>query len=142
MNIVSDVIFNDKIHKPDDKLLIKALGPTFKHYLELKDYLKDKYENIREEWKFYGSKYGWQLKIFHLKRNLLFIIPSNLHFKVVLIFGDKAVSIIEESAVKEELKNQVKTARKYLEGRGISIEVKDETYLDDIKSLIEIKKNS
>ena len=96
-------------------------------------------ENISNEWKFYGQKYGWQLKTLMKKRNLFFMIPSKDFFRIVFIFGDKAAAEIEKSGISAELINQVKNARKYAEGRGLPIEVYDGNYIPDIKKLIEIK---
>lgn len=44
-----------------------------------------------------------------------------------------------EASVNETIKNELKAARKYAEGRGISIDVKNETVIADIKQLIDIK---
>lgn len=136
---MSEIILNDKNNQPTEKILEKTLGATFKYYTELKTHLFRNYDKIREEWKYYGRKYGWQLKIFHQKRNLLFIVPSKSYFKVVFIFGDRAMGKIEGSEVAEELKEKIKSARKYAEGRGLSIDVKDATHQGDIRTLVEIK---
>ena len=105
---MSEVVFNDKNSKPDDEVLSKVIGKSFEYYLEIKDYIKKSYDSITEEWKFYGAKYGWQLKIFYKKRNLLFIIPSASFFNVVLIFGDKAVEKIEAAGGKVTLLSEAK----------------------------------
>lgn len=139
---MSEIVLNDKNFKPDDTVISSIIGTNLKYYKEIKDYIKKSYDNITEEWKFYGQKYGWQLKIFYKKRNLLFIIPSESYFRIVFIFGDKAVERIEDSEISEKLKREVKTAKKYAEGRGISIKVEDENYIEDIKRLIDIKKNN
>ena len=136
---MSETVLTDKKIQPNDEILIETIGQTYKYYESLKKHLLQKYDNIKEEWKYYGKKYGWQLKIFQKKRNLLFIIPSQSYFTVVLIFGDRAVDKILESEIKEKLKEKIKSAKKYLEGRGISIEIKDDVYLEDLKKLIEIK---
>jgi len=136
---MSETVLTDKKIQPNDEILIETIGQTYKYYESLKKHLLQKYDNIKEEWKYYGKKYGWQLKIFQKKRNLLFIIPSQSYFTVVLIFGDRAVEKIQDSEIEDELKEKIKAAKKYMEGRGISIEIKDDVYLEDLKKLIEIK---
>ena len=44
-----------------------------------------------------------------------------------------------ESDIALEIKNELINARKYAEGRGIRIEVKNNLNIPDIKKLIEIK---
>ncbi|MFC1725293.1 DUF3788 family protein [candidate division KSB1 bacterium] len=139
---MSDVVFDDKNLKPDDKTLAEKLGTSYNFRIEIKDHVKEQYDHTTEEWKFYGKKYGWQLKTFLKKRNLFFLIPYLSYFKIVFIFGDKAVGVIENSDISEDLKNVVINAKKYAEGRGLPIDVKDGTYISDIKKLIDIKINN
>ena len=61
------------------------------------------------------------------------------YFKIVLIFGDKAVAEIEKSEISEKIKNNIINAKKYMEGRGIGIDVKDGDSIEDIKQLIKTK---
>ncbi len=139
---MTEIVFNDKTQKPDEQLLSENLGDSFKVWQDITSHVKDAYDNITEEWKFYGQKYGWQLKTYLKKRNLFFLIPSKAYFRIGFVFGDKAVAEIEKSDVSEELKSIVKAAKKYAEGRGLPIEVTDQKYLPDIKELIEIKINN
>lgn len=139
---MSEITFDDKNEKPDDKLLAKKIGTNFKHWKEIRKFIKEEIGVTTEEWKFYGKKYGWQLKTLLKKRNLFFLIPYESYFMIVFIFGDKAVEEIKKSKVAKKLKDQIIKAKKYAEGRGLSIEVKDAKYIADIKKLIEIKINN
>lgn len=139
---MTEIIFNDKNKKPDDTLLAEKIGPSFRHLKEIKEQIREKYGITVEEWKFYGQKYGWQLKTLLKKRNLFFFIPYESFFRVVFVFGDKAVKEIKNSDISNNLKNEVIRAKKYAEGRGLSIEVKDGKYIEDIKKLIDIKINN
>ncbi len=139
---MSEVIFNDKSLLPNNDLLTEKLGKSFRYWNEIREHVKSNYGNIREEWKFYGKKYGWQLKTFLKKRNLFFLIPYESYFKIVFVFGDKAVEEIKESKVSEELKEVVINAKKYLEGRGLSIDIKNKKYISEVEALLEIKINN
>lgn len=139
---MSENAFNDKNKKPDDGILAEKIGKSFKYLEELKMYIQDKHGVITEEWKYYGKKYGWQQKILLKKRNLFFVIPQESFFRIVFIFGDKAVNEIRKSDIDENLKSAVINARKYTEGRGLSIDVNEEKHISDIKKLVEIKINN
>lgn len=41
--------------------------------------------------------------------------------------------------VSNEIKNELKAAKPYAEGRGIRIEVKSKAVIDDLKALVKIK---
>ena len=139
---MSDCIFNDRDNRPTNELLSKKIGENFKYWTEIHKLVESNYENTSEEWKFYGKNYGWQLKTFLKKRNLFFLIPSELSFKIVFIFSDKAVEEIKISNIYTDLKNIVIAAKKYAEGRGLPITITNNKYISDIKTLIEIKVNN
>jgi len=139
---MSEIVFCDKNEIPDEKVLAEKIGITLKYWLDIKKYIKEQYGNTTEEWKFYGKKYGWHLKTFLKKRNLFFLVPYDSYYKIVFVFGDKAVAEIEKSEIADTLKNEVINAKKYAEGRGLAIEVKDGKYISDIKTLINIKINN
>ena len=139
---MSEVLFDNKDLKPNDNLLAEKMGLCYQYWGEIKNYLKKQYGDTTEEWKFYGKKYGWQLKTLLKKRNLFFLIPHQFCCQLVFVFGDKAVQEIENSDISDELKKKVLNAKKYAEGRGLVVEVKDNTSISDIKKLIEIKINN
>jgi hypothetical protein len=131
--------FTDKNTKPDDKSLAKVLGESNKLWNDLKRHLRESYGELIEEWKFYSPKYGWTLKVLKKKRNLFFFSPRPNAFRVSFVFGEKAVSHIEASNLPEKIKIAIRNARKYAEGRGISLEVKSVDEIEEIKKLVEIK---
>ena len=136
---MSGKVFMDKGDKPDDRKLSEVLGPSHKHWSAIKNALTEAYGNLVEEWKYYGQKYGWTLKLFHKKRNLFFMSPYDRYFLVAFVFGDRAVSVIEQSGLPENLKEEVRNAKKYGEGRGLRIEVKGPGDVANIITLVEIK---
>ncbi len=135
-------VFDDKATRPDDKMLAKALGRSNRLWQEIKKLLKAEYGELIEEWKFYGQKSGWILKTLRKKRNLFFFIPLEGSFRVSFVFGDKAVAAVEKSDLSQELVTALKDARKYAEGRGLQIDVKNSADVEHIKKLVEIKVNN
>jgi hypothetical protein len=94
---MTDIVFDDKSKMPGDADLQEALGNTKKLWDELTAYIKDTYDCVTKEWKFYGKKYGWQMKLPSKKRNIMFLIPRKGYFLAVFVFGDKAVETIVNS---------------------------------------------
>lgn len=135
-------IFDDKSLKPENESLFKAFGKTAKLWKKLRHDLENEFGELIEDWKFYGQKSGWTLKLLRKKRNLFFMIPQKGFFRISLIFGDKAVSEIEASDVPEDIKEELRTARKYTEGRGIGIDVTSPEDVENIKKLVTMKLNN
>ena len=135
--------FEDKMNEPRMEDLQIPLGSTYHLFEQIYEYLVDRYEDIRPEWKHYGKKMGWQLKLFKGKRNIMFVVPFERSFIVYFSFGDKAVQQVIESNLPDEIKNELQNAKKYIEGRGINLSItKDCENVDNIIKLIEIKLNN
>ena len=83
--------------QPEEDDLRTMLGPATACFEALRDYLKDQYGVIIEEWKYYGEKHGWALKFLHKKRNLFFFTPLPGAFRIGFVFGERAVAAISES---------------------------------------------
>jgi hypothetical protein len=132
-------LFLDKSKKPDDELLAKALGASYKYWQEIKTTLENQYGPLVEEWKYYGINSGWTLKLLLKKRNLFFFGPYDKYFIIAFVFGDKAVRAIEESDLPSKMIQELKNAKRYVEGRGLRIEVKKRAEVTKIVKLVAMK---
>lgn len=132
-------IFTDKKHTPDTNDLETALGTTFNLWNEVVAYAHQKYPATIDEWSYPGEKYGWSFKVKDKKRALVYLLPRDAYFKVAMVFGPKAVDAIMESTVSEAIKQELQVAKAYAEGKGIRIEVRNESVVKDIFTLIDIK---
>jgi hypothetical protein len=132
-------ILLDKLVTPDDKLLAKTLGDSFKYWKEIKDYVESQCGSVTEEWKYYGAKHGWGLKTLYKKRNLFFFSASDKSFNIAFVFGDKAVAAVAQSELPKKIIDELCNAKKYAEGRGIRFEAVKPADVKNIKKLIEIK---
>jgi hypothetical protein len=131
--------FCDKTAEPDASQLTDALGPTAGLWYELREYLETEYGPLVEEWKIYSTKSGWMKKVLRKKRNLLFFTPLDGRFRLGFVFGDRAVAAVEASDLAEEIKQKLRDARKYAEGRGLVIEVTAPEDIEPVKRLLAIK---
>ena len=135
-------VFTDKSIQPDNDLLAQALGENGIFWQTIKQHIKEKHGDTKEEWKLYSAKYGWTLKTLLKKRNLFFFTPLDKYFRIGFAFGDKAVAAVEQSDIPDNIKTELKNARKYAEGRGIAIVVKNQEIVENVKKLIDIKINN
>lgn len=131
--------FMEKSIQPDDRQLALVLGKKSPFWEAIKQHIAQKHGDFTEEWKFYNTKSGWTLKVLLKKRNLFFFVPMQGGFRLAFVFGDKAVSAVEHSDLPQTIKNELRHARKYAEGRGIRIEVKSQKDIEHVKKLIDIK---
>ena len=132
-------VFPDKETEPTDRDLANKLGPAYDLWQRIHEMTLGKYPNGRAEWNYPGKKYGWSFRIKDKKRAIIYLLPRNRSFMVGFVFGDKAFKSILERPVSGYIKEELARAKKYAEGRGIRINVTDQSILSDIEQLIEIK---
>ena len=132
-------IFTDKTKIPTFDELISPLGTTYDLWMKIREVTLNLYPNGKEEWNYPGKKYGWSFRIKDKKRAILYFLPREGYFKVGFVYGQKGVDQVIASSVNESIKTDLLNAKKYAEGRGVIIEIRNESLLNDIKTLIEIK---
>lgn len=132
-------IFTQKSKKPINEDLKKALGKTFDFWETLVNYTSEIYPNAKATWKFTSEKFGWSYRMSDKKRVIIYFLPRDNFFKVAFVFGQKAYEKIIENKIDENIITALQEAKVYAEGRGIRIDVKDKTLMEDIKKMIIIK---
>ena len=132
-------IFDNKLVEPDDNMLTHELGKSKEYLDSICEFIDNEYGDLKPEWKFYSKKSGWILKLFNKKRNVLFIVPNSGYFRTAFTFGDKASNSIMASSLPNNIKEELKSVKKYSEGRTIQLEIKSKTDLKNILQMIKIK---
>lgn len=132
-------IFTDSSVRPNRQMITEALGNTFRYWKEIKTNLEKDFGELSEEWKFYGKNTWWIMKLIHRNKNIFFFTPCDKFFRISFIFGDKAVSAVESSDLPNEIINELKNAKKFVEGRGLHINVKLQSDAKIVMKLAAIK---
>lgn len=130
---------DDKSREPDDDLLADVLGKSKGLWDAILAHLAEEYPGVQSEWISAGAKYGWSLRPKYKKRTILYLIPGQDCFTVSFALGEKAVAAAEESSLPEDVLAAIRSARPYVEGRGVRIEVKRRTDVETVKTLVAIK---
>jgi hypothetical protein len=125
----------DGSHAPTDDEVRALLGRTFPLYQAVLTLAP-----VRPEWRFYGPKYGWSLKLFEKKRNLCFVGVDRGELSVAFILGEKALARALDADLPEPLADKVRHARKYPEGYGVTLSLSKKADLDSVRRLLEIKR--
>jgi hypothetical protein len=132
-------IFSNKKVIPTENDLLEVLGDSYGLWKRICQYVHLKYPGATEQWNNPGEKYGWHFRIKDKKRTIVYLLPAEKSFKVALVYGQKATSVVMQSHVSEEIKAELAAAKVYAEGRGIRIDVVNKDIIHDIETLIDIK---
>lgn|GEM_PF-5450847 len=73
---------------------------------------------------------------------LFYFAPCDGYFKIFLTYGKNAEKEMKQSYIPEHVKEAISTAIDYAEGKTFFIDVKDESDLESVFTLLRIKHES
>ena len=120
-------------------MLAEAIGKLYQRWTDIADYVVEKYPKAIREWKYPGTKYGWSFRLKDKKRNIIYMSPQHDHIMVAFAFSDKGVDAVQDSSLPQPIKDELRNAKKYVEGRGIRLEVRSRADVANIKILCDVK---
>ncbi len=132
-------IFTDKDIVPNEIDLKLALADTFIFWQQIENFTLLHCPSTKAGWYFSGTKYGWGYRISDANRVLVYLLPRSGYFKVGLVFGKKALTVIQNSKVADSIKQELSITKAFAEGTGIRLNITDASLLSDILLLITIK---
>jgi len=131
--------FDDKSKQPQDDDLAATLGSTFVFWNELKRLIALRFAPLSIEWGFTSKKTGWGLRLKRETRTILYMTPCKGYFLVSFALGEKAVKAAHESDLPTSVLKIINSAKKYVEGRGVRLEVRNTEDLRNVEKLAVIK---
>ncbi|WP_340111054.1 DUF3788 family protein [Maribellus mangrovi] len=131
--------FTDLDKKPDFSDLKTPLGSLFPVWMKIRDFAVEKYPKAIEEWHVSVKRYGWSFRIKDKRRAIVYLSPQKGHFRLTMVFGQKATDQIIVTDIADAIKKELLNSRVYAEGRVIRLDIYDDKMVEDIKKLIEVK---
>ena len=131
--------FDDKAVEPTPSELARVLGPCEELWYHLLSRMEASYGPLSEEWKFSGAKYGWSCRLRQKKRTVLYLIPQDRAFRVGIVLGDRALTLLRRGQMSPEALALIDEAPRYGEGTGFRIPVTSLADCKDIEIAIEAK---
>jgi hypothetical protein len=130
--------FDRKEPTPDETTLKKSLGELYSGYKEILELTED----FDHEWKYYGKKHGWQLKVLRKRKALLYLIPQEKSFRIGCAARENERERLLNSSLPPKTKEELATAKKYPEGYPLRLEIKTKTDMRAVRVVIEVLKES
>jgi hypothetical protein len=132
-------VFDDKSREPGEEQLAAALGRAYGRWTELIAWLEERFPPTVASWGFPGAKFGWSVRVKRRKRTILYMTPQEKRILVGFVLGERAVAAAEEAGLPEETLVEIRSARKYAEGRGVRVTVRLKKDVAVVKKLAEVK---
>ncbi len=130
--------FIGKKTQPTPKEVTAQLGSAITSWNELIVWLKGQGIECKE-WKSVSPKYGWSLRPSLKARTIVYLGPCANCFRASFVLGDKAVAAAKASDLPRPLLEHIANARRYAEGTGVQMIVREPADLRAVEKLVEIK---
>ena len=124
---------------PTEAIIFSHIGAAKSTWRALFDLIAKEYPTLTSEWRYYRDGGSWLLKVVHKSKTIFWLSVTQDAFRVTFYFGDKAEPAILDSALSHPLKQSFIDGQHYGKIRGITLLVNQETNLDDIPVLINLK---
>jgi hypothetical protein len=95
---------------------------------------------VRQEWRTYGRPSGWVLKLLQGTRTMCYVQPADGSFRVTVVLGQAAADAALASALSPAVKDALRAARVYVEGRSVAVDVSTTRHMDDVLLLLAAKR--
>jgi len=128
-----------KTQAPSEKDLVSQLGVARVHWNAVIAAATEKFGSIDQEWKSSKGSFGWMCLLKHKKRTLLYLTPEAEMVRVAIVLGERAVALALASELPKGIKDLIREARPFAEGRGIRFPVVTRADVAVVSNLVAIK---
>ena len=135
----NELCLNNKDEYPTDEILTLHLNDAKAAWDAFMDILEKDFPEISYEWRYYNDGKSWLCKVTRKKKTVCWVGVYDKHFKTTFYFTDKATDLIMSSKLSKKYKDRFITGKYYGKIKGIPVEVKKPSDLENTKILIEIK---
>lgn len=118
---------------PSEGELKRMLGETYTKYQNILE-LTAKYPH---EWKYYGKKYGWNMKFTDKGKVLLYLTPQENSFRVGFALRDAERKTLLKSKLPSATKEELNSANRYPEGYPLLLDVGRKSDVKSARLVIE-----
>jgi hypothetical protein len=129
-----EAVLAEKETLPTERVLKTILGRTYPAYTRILELT----ETFAREWKYYGKKYGWTLKIGSKAKALLYLTPQDGSFRVGFAVRDNERMALLAESLPADTKEELLTSKKVMEGFPLRINVTGRAELKTVQTVVGI----
>lgn len=129
----------DKSQTPDAAALRAALGGAAAQWDAIVARAQEGCPGLTQEWKHYGQKHGWQLKLATKKHTILYLIPHRGSFMAATALNPKAVAALREGGIADAFAKEIANGKTLPEGKAARVEVANKKDAITVIKLLALK---
>lgn len=124
---------------PSQAELATALGSASRLWSDLLCAIEAAHAPLSQVWKPSKSGFGRMCLLQRGKRTLLYLTPDRDCVWVAIVLGERACQLAQGSDLPDDIKQLLREARPYAEGRGIRFPVASTRAFPSVASLLALK---
>ena len=136
-------VLSDPLTEPNEEILFSIIGDKSIFWQKIMEYLHKNHSDVSEVWRYYNDGKSWLFRTLKKKKTIFWIKVLEETFRIGFYFSDKAESLIENSDLPKEIKDNFRNSKEIRMGKGairsIAIEMKDTEDVENVIKLIELK---
>lgn len=133
------LILSDRSKIPTDELIFSLIGDKKDHWLRIMKYMSETCKDSSGEWNYYNDGKQWLFKMVYKKKTIFWAGILTGTFRITFYLGNKAEPVMDGSNLPDEIKDQFRNAKRYGLIRPVSFIVNDDSDVDNILKMIDIK---
>ena len=127
------------MQSPSEESISAELGAARALWDQVISLVAGRFGPVEQEWKPSKTNFGSMCLIKVKKRTLIYLTPDTQAVSIGIVLGERAVQLALASKVPEVIKDLIRDARPYAEGRGIRFVLTADIDANVICDLIAIK---
>jgi hypothetical protein len=137
METINKIELRDENIYPDETVLSKILGQSYKAYTALLE-LFQKYE-LNYEWRYYRDGKAWLCKVQKKKKTIVWMSAWKGYMQATIYFPLRLLENVLELEISEELKEKITNTKNVGKSIPCIFEVRSNEILVDFEKVMEFK---
>lgn len=129
---MTDNIFMAETPRPDEASIKAALGEKFPWYLASLEAAA----GFEQDWKYYGAKYGWKLKVWDGSKALFELTVAKGYFRLSMAVRETEVEALRADASTAHGLSELLDPEKSRNGWGIRLTINETAKFEKARALI------
>jgi len=139
MSEKENILLSDKNVYPTDEYIFSIIGDKKQLWKNIMEHMSNNYKDSLGQWNFYNDGKKWLFKMIHKKKTIFWAGILTDTFRITFYLGNKAETLIENSDLPQNIKEEFRTAKRYGLIRPVTLIINDKTDIDNVLKMIGIK---
>ena len=134
-----NLLLTNKEIYPTDEYIFSIIGEKRVFWQQIMNYMANNYKDASGSWNFYIDGKRWLFKMTNKKKTVFWAGILNDSFRITFYLGNKAETLIENSDLAQNIKEEFKTAKRYGLIRPVTLLVNGNEDVDNVLKMIVLK---